>query len=176
VTDWREAGKLIGEVAEEVDRRQSSALTDEGPIYLFVYDLARIRDLRKQEDDFSFSRRGEEKPNAAKQFATILREGPGYGVHVIVWCDSLNNLNRAFERASLREFEMRILFQMSPNDSSTLIDSPMAGRLGPHRAFFSSEEQGKLEKFRPYGLPTAEWWEGLRERLAARPQPAAVQR
>jgi hypothetical protein len=173
VADWRSAGGKISEVAEEVERRQSASLTDEPALFLFVYDLARFRDLRKSDDDYSFSRR-EEKPNPGKQFATILREGPGYGVHALVWCDNLNNLNRSFERSSLREFEMRVLFQMSPNDSSSLIDSPAAGRLGPNRAFFSSEEQGKLEKFRPYGLPPESWWHELRERLQARLQPNAA--
>jgi hypothetical protein len=168
VADWRVAGARIAEVAEEVERRQAAGATDEPAIFLFIYDLARFRDLRKAEDDFSFRR--DEKPSPGKQFANILREGPGYGVHVLVWCDSLNNLNRSFERSSLREFEMRVLFQMSPNDSSTLIDSPAAGRLGANRAFYSSEEQGKLEKFRPYGLPPESWWQDLRERLQARLQ------
>ena len=49
---------------------------------------------------------------------------------------------------------MRILFQMNANDSSNLMDSPMAARLGAQRAFFYSEDQGKMEKFRPYGLLT----------------------
>jgi hypothetical protein len=50
---------------------------------------------------------------------------------------------------------MRILFQMNANDSSNLMDSPVAARLGAQRAFFYSEDQGKMEKFRPYGLLTA---------------------
>ena len=83
----------------------------------------------------------------------ILREGPLVGVHVLVWCDGLNNLNRTFDRQALREFEQRVLFQMSPNDSSHLIDSPFASRLGPFRALFSNEDEGILEKFRPYTMP-----------------------
>jgi hypothetical protein len=118
--------------------------------------LQRFRDLRKQEDDFGFSRH-EEKPNVAKQFGTILREGPGVGVHTLVWCDSFNNLNRIFDRQTLREFELRVHFQMSATDSSNLIDTPLASKLGLHRALFHSEEQGRLEKFRPYGLPSETW-------------------
>jgi S-DNA-T family DNA segregation ATPase FtsK/SpoIIIE len=52
---------------------------------------------------------------------------------------------------------MRVLLQMSPTDSSTLMDTPLAARLGPHRALLYTEDQGRLEKFRPYGLPTLEW-------------------
>jgi len=54
----------------------------------------------------------------AVQFAMLLREGPGVGVHTLLWCDSLNNLNRGLDRQSLREFEMRVLFQMGQNDSA----------------------------------------------------------
>ena len=81
--------------------------------------------LRKAEDDFGFSDRGEDKPaSPAEHLGTLLREGPPLGVHTLVWCDTLNNLNRTFDRQALREFEIRVLFQMSANDSSNLIDSP----------------------------------------------------
>ena len=151
----REAAAMLGEAAAEVERRQGGSGAS-APWFVFVVDLPRFRDLRKTDDDFSFSsRRGEEKAvSAAKLLGTILREGPALGVHAVVWCDSLNNANRAFDRAALREFEMRVLFQMSAGDSSNLIDSPAASRMGANRAFFASEEEGKLEKFRPYGLPS----------------------
>ncbi len=93
------------------------------------------------------------------------------GVHTIVWCDSLNNLNRTFDRQTLREFEIRVLFQMSANDSSTLIDNPAAGELGENRALFFSEEEGRMEKFRPYGLPTDEWLGWVREQFSQRLVP-----
>jgi hypothetical protein len=114
-------------------------------------------------------------PNPAKQFPVLLREGPGFGIHTITWCDTLNNLYRTCERQILREFENRVIFQVSVADSSSLIDSPMASRLGPNRAFLHSEEQGRLEKFRPYSLPTEQWlaWvsEQLRRRIA---EPAST--
>ncbi len=162
---WRETAALVAELAEEVERRQKVNEADAPALYLFVYGLQRFRDLRKAEDDFSFSRRGEDKPSPSKQFATVLREGPALGVHTLVWCDSLNNVNRSFDRQGLREFELRVLFQMSATDSSVLIDSPLAGRLGLHRALFHSEDQGRLEKFRPYGLPSEEWLAEVGRRL-----------
>ena len=85
----------------------------------------------------------------------------------------MNNFQRAFERNAMREFEVRILFQMSQNDSGNLIDSPLAGRLGPHRALLFSEEQGRLEKFRPYQLPDDAWLATVRERLTAK-RPASL--
>jgi hypothetical protein len=170
---WREASGAVGEVAAEVERRQKAPQEPHPPLYLFIHGLPRFRDLRRAEDDFSFGRRGEEKTvSPAQQLATILREGSALGVHVLVWCDSLNNLNRSFDRPALREFEMRVLFQMSAADSSTLIDNPAASKLGVNRALFHSEERGQPEKFRPYGLPTEQWLTWVKTRLKRR-QPVA---
>jgi DNA segregation ATPase FtsK/SpoIIIE, S-DNA-T family len=169
VGGWRELPAIIDELAQEVERRQASESSDAQSIYLIIYDVQRFRDLRKADDDFGFSKMGEdEKPGPAKQFANIVREGPGFGVHTLLWCDTLNNVNRTLERQAIREFEMRVLFQMSANDSSTLIDSPIANKLGPHRALFFSEEQGRLEKFRPYGIPSPEWLDWVRSQFGSR--------
>jgi hypothetical protein len=153
----RELPSIVAELAPEASRRAQSGVSDPMPLFLFVYGLHRFRDLRRNEDDFGFSSQAQEKPSPANQFAEILREGAAVGVHALVWCDSLNNLTRTVDRQSLREFELRVLFQMSAADSSTLIDSPLASKLGVHRALFCSEEQGKIEKFRPYGPPPEEW-------------------
>jgi DNA segregation ATPase FtsK/SpoIIIE, S-DNA-T family len=153
---WRELPALIADLAGEVSRRQQSELTDDPEIYLLLYGLHRFRDLRKEEDDFGYSQTAE-TASPAKHFASILREGSGLGVHVLLWCDTLTNASRCLDRHAMREFSMRVLFQMSPNDSSTLIDSPLAGKLGLHRAYFHNEEEGRLEKFRPYGLPAEDW-------------------
>jgi hypothetical protein len=167
--DWRERAAILDELNKEVERRQQTAVGEAPNLYLFVFDLQRFRDLRKSDDEYGFSKYGEEKTiSPAQAFASILRDGPPVGVHTIVWCDSLNNLNRSFERQTLREFEMRVHFQMSANDSSNLIDAPAASRLGEHRALYANEEEGRLEKFRPYGLPEEEWLADVRKQLNAR--------
>ena len=68
----------------------------------------------------------------------------------------------------MKDFEIRVLFAMTGVDSSNLIDSPAASKLGPHRALLYTEEQGRLEKFRPYGWPTEEWLGRLNDQLASR--------
>jgi hypothetical protein len=171
IVGWRELDKVLAELVSEVERRQKSDEIQGATQYLFIHGLQRFRDLRKDENDFGYSS-AEEKPSAPKQLALLLREGPGLGIHTIVWCDNFNNLTRAFDRQSLREFEMHILFQMSANDSSNLIDSPLASKLGPNRAYLHSEEQGKLEKFRPYGLPPESWLAWVEEQLKRRTTPA----
>ena len=124
-------------------------------VYLAIFGLQRARDLRAEEE-FSFSAFGSEEgaaPSLSQQFATILREGPDLGVHTLVWCDTYTNLTRTLDRRSLREFEMRVVFQMNAEDSANLIDAPAEGR---------------LEKFRPYGLPTKEWFEQVKVWLSAK--------
>jgi hypothetical protein len=98
------------------------------------------------------------------------------GIHVICWCDSLTNLQRTFDRGAIKEFELRVLFQMSSSDSSTLVDSPTAAKLGPNRGLFIHEETGTLEKFRPYAFPSPEWLSTMAARMRARPQGTPVER
>jgi DNA segregation ATPase FtsK/SpoIIIE, S-DNA-T family len=167
VGGWRDSGRILAELAAEVQRRQES--NADGPeLFLFIHDLPRFRDLRRREDEFSFSKR-EDDAGPADHLDVLLREGAGLGVHLIVWCDTVNNLNRYFTHQVLREFEMRVLFQMSPADSGHMLDTPVASKLGGHRALFHSEEQNRLEKFRPYGIPSDAWLRKLGERLAGRP-------
>jgi DNA segregation ATPase FtsK/SpoIIIE, S-DNA-T family len=157
-------------VAGEAALRQQPDSGDGPELFLFIHDLPRFRDLRRREDDFGFGRK-EDDLAPPDHLDMILREGPGLGVDLIAWCDTVNNLNRCFTHQQLREFEMRVLFQMSPTDSGGLLDSPAASKLGRNRALFASEEQNRLEKFRPYGVPSEEWirdvGDGLRRRSPA---------
>ena len=70
------------------------------------------------------------------------------------------------ERSTMREFEMRILFQMSTNDSASLCDDPKASILGLHRALFYNEQEGTLETFRPYAFPGSDWFAEAARQLA----------
>ena len=45
------------------------------------------------------------RASPAKQFATILRDGPAVGIHTLVWCDSYSTLNRLLDRQGLRDLE-----------------------------------------------------------------------
>ncbi len=154
----RDIPEILAELAAEVERRHTAEGGKSPDLFLFVYDLGRFRDLRRDESDMGFSFSAEEKkPTPDKQFAAILRDGPSVGVFTILWCDTLNNLNRSIDRQLLREFDLRILFQMSQNDSSFLADTPLASKLGPQLALFQNEESGIVEKFRPYAWPTPDF-------------------
>jgi DNA segregation ATPase FtsK/SpoIIIE, S-DNA-T family len=169
VGEIRETPQVMAELSEELARRQQAGQEHGGPaVYLFVYNLGRFRDLRKEED-YGFGGMDDGKPpSPAKQFGVLLREGPALGIHTIAWCDSYSTLTRLLDRQSLRDFELRVLFQMSATDSSSLMDSPEAGKLGVHRAIYYDEGQGAVEKFRPYGPPPIEWLARVQTQLRAR--------
>jgi DNA segregation ATPase FtsK/SpoIIIE, S-DNA-T family len=167
--DYRAVPEAMAELTAELKKRQETE-HQLPAIYVVIFALQRYRVLRKtDEGGFSFSASEEEKPEPAdKQFADLLREGPPLGIHVIAWADTPAAVDRTLERASMREFDNRILFQMSATDSSNLIDSPAGNKLGFHRALAYSEEQGVMEKFRPYALPDAEWLGHVKQALAGR--------
>ncbi len=174
VVNRSELPSAVGEFAAELARRQSGETADRTPRFLVVNGLQRLRELRKPEDDFGFGRKGEKAATPGEQFVSIVRDGPPLGLHVIAWCDSLTNLQRALDRQALRDFALRVLFQMSPADSSNLIDSPAASRLGRNRALYVEEGTERPEKFRPYGLPPMSWLRQVGEQLGAVPAAGAT--
>jgi DNA segregation ATPase FtsK/SpoIIIE, S-DNA-T family len=157
---------LMAELDAELKRRLAG---DHGagaaPCFVFVHELQKFKKLR-HEDDFSFSSDESKPPAPGAVFDRLITEGPGVGMHVIVTCDSYNSLARAMSRKAISEFELRVLFQMSANDSATLCDSPAASDLGLHRALLHNGQMGFLETFRPYALPEAAWLEEAGRELA----------
>lgn len=149
----RDIESTLKQIVDEVRARITDAESDAPGVFLMIHGMQRIRPLRRNEDSFGFSMDDEESPKPDKLLAEILRDGPGVGVHVIMSCDTLTNTERYLDRSAMREIENRVLFQMSAGDSTQLIDSPAASRLGPNRAIFFSEESGVAEKFRPYAAP-----------------------
>ncbi|MBL9127101.1 MAG: ATP-binding protein, partial [Verrucomicrobiales bacterium] len=119
--------------------------------FLFVHRLQQFRDLR-QDDDFGFASSDGPPPPAAV-FKELISDGPPLGVHVLASCDTYTNVVRFLGRKGLTEFGYRVLFQMSANDSASLIDNPAASRLGLHRALLYLDREGHFEVFRPYALP-----------------------
>ena len=152
IVDHRKVAPIIEELAATVKTRQEDGTADTR-IFLLVLGLDRFRMLR-DEEEFSFgsSEEGAAVP-PAKGFISVVTDGPGAGIHTVVWCDTLGNLKRTLANKTLKEFEMRVLFQMSANDSSELIDSPSANRLGMYNALLYTAQSGAIEKFRPYTAP-----------------------
>jgi len=164
ITQGHEAPEFVAEIHAEMKRRSDEGSAAEPPIFLLVHGLQKFRKLR-YEEDFSFS--GDDTPKPGNQLNDIIAEGPPLGIHLITSLDTLNNINRCLSRKAVSELGMRVLFQMSANDSASLIDSPKAGALGLNRALFYSEHESRLETFRPFALPDEAWVEAVLKKLPA---------
>ena len=162
-----ELGEIMKELGQEMKQRTEAADAEAAPpVFLFIHGLQKYSKLR-YEEDFGFSTSdAEAEPNPAMVLNNLVCEGTRLGFHVIATCDTYNNVNRYLSRKAFSEFEMRVLFQMSANDSASLIDNPKASLLGLHRALFYNAQEGYLETFRPYSLPGTEWIDSAARNLA----------
>ncbi|MEM8954396.1 MAG: FtsK/SpoIIIE domain-containing protein [Verrucomicrobiota bacterium] len=161
-----EVESVITNLANEMrSRSDDQAVATEAPaIFVFILGLQKFKKLRFEEDFGFSSDEGPAKPGT--ELDHLIREGAGTGIHLIATVDSFNNVNRFLSRKALTEFEMRVLFQMSANDSASLIDTPKASNLGLNRALFYNEQEGYLETFRPYALPGNEWLANAKKSLS----------
>ncbi len=133
--------------------------------FLLVHGLQQNKKLRFDEE-MSFSLDPNAGSNPGLQLNKLICEGASLGFHVIATCDTYNNVMRFLSRKALSEFEMRVVFQMSANDSASLIESPAANDLGLHRAILFNGQQGWTETFRPYALPDDHWLDEAGQKLA----------
>jgi len=156
---------VMAALAEELKQRAENEPA--GPeIFVLIQGLQNFKKLRA-EDEFSFaSSDSGGAPNPAATLMSLITEGSARGIHVIVTCDTYNNVSRFLGRKALSEFEMRVVFQMSASDSASLIDSPNAATLGLNRALYYNDREGSLETFRPYAQPDGEWIESLAQQPA----------
>jgi len=162
-----EVDAVMAELAAEQQQRAEGSSSAGPETYLFVHGLQRNKKLRFDEE-MSFSLDAAAGANPGLQLNKLICEGASLGFHVVATCDTYNNVMRFLSRKALSEFEMRIVFQMSANDSASLIESPQANDLGLHRALFFNGQQGWMETFRPYALPDDRWLDDVAGKLALR--------
>ena len=149
---------------EELKKRGENAAGSAPEIFVLIQGAQNFKKLR-QEDEFSFSS-SDSGGSPAAIFLNLITEGPARGIHVIVTCDTYNNVTRFLGRKAMAEFEMRVVFQMSATDSASLIEAPNASNLGLHRALYYNEREGSLETFRPYAQPDNGWIEEIARHFA----------
>jgi hypothetical protein len=152
-----ETQEVITELAAELDRRNENPGGDAPACFLLVHGLQQNKKLRFDEEASFSLDPATSAGNPGLLFNKIITEGASQGIHVIATCDTYNNVMRMLSRKAVSEFEMRVVFQMSANDSASLIESPAANTLGLHRAILHNGQQGWMETFRPYALPEEGW-------------------
>ncbi len=117
------------------------------PFFLTVAQwLAFANCVSRKSEEFSFGEdSGGAKPD--QQLQAILRDGPTHGVHSILWADNWNTISRWLPRQSLHDLELRVLMQMSANDSKPSIRFPIGNRLDAHVLLLHDEASGFSRKF-----------------------------
>ena len=151
IVDQRQAEELITEVHQTLQERLEQDEVAHAPILMTLVQIGRMRDLRKEDDFASF---GESELTADKKLEEILRDGPSNGIYTMIWAENYATVNRWLSRTALRETEIRLLMQMSGNDSTNLVDSIAASRLGEHVMLLFDEATGQEQRFRPFATET----------------------
>jgi hypothetical protein len=153
VADVRGIAALLDELHMQLKQRieQPDAFAQWQPVLLMVVNIGRLRDLRP-EDEFGMGSFGESKLTPDKQLEELLRDGPSHHMHVLILADNANTIGRWLSRAALREIEIRLLMQMSANDSTHLIDSVAAAHLGEHVMLLHDDATSTELRFRPYAF------------------------
>ena len=160
----RKLGERLHDLSGVIDRRIQTEERTGPQIVLVGIGLQRARALRESEPTYRFSDQQEEQaPHPNDLFLKILADGPEVGVHTIGWWDGLTSLNRAVRRQGREHFGIRAALALSADESSQLLDSPAAAKLGGLRGLLWDENRpSDLEKFIPYSLRDVDWrsWVG----------------
>ena len=144
----RQAGALLTQLLALLEQRLGG---ESGPeVFFIIPGLQRWRELRGADAYI--------QSEPAKGLSRLAEEGPEVGIHLLAWADTLATVDRVFKRGGLAHFDLRVALQMNDKESSDLLGSALAARLGENRALFRHEdwEEGRMEKFKPYPLPEAE--------------------
>ncbi len=157
VTDIRGVDLMLKDLHAMLKSRidQPDAAESSIPVLLHLIQIGRLRTLRR-EDEYGMGSFGESDLSADKQLEEILRDGPSHNMHVVIWAENYSTVNRWLSRTSLREVEVRLLMQMGANDSTNLIESVAASRLGEHVMLVHDEATGQSQGFRPFEFDTLE--------------------
>ena len=151
----RTARRLLTSVHDLVGARVAASDFDAPPCLLVVNGLGGARDAGRTSAAGTGGSGSE--VSLWDTLAAIVRDGPEVGVHTVVSCESLAQLEARLGRDALVEFGTCAVTQMDAAESTALIDSPYASTLRPNHALLADEQQGRLIKFRPYVLPPRGW-------------------
>lgn len=87
----------------------------------------------------------------------ILKDGPEVGVHVVAWVDKRASLERRMSAEALREFGLRLVGQMSRDDSMAIVDSDDAATLKPGQGLFEDVDRNQRVRLRMFACPGDGW-------------------
>jgi hypothetical protein len=136
----------LTELVGRMERRKKMD-TDKSQIFLLIPGLHRINEFRQ-----TFA----ESPTSGELLERLLHEGPQVGIHVIAWADRFETLRNSMSFSVLKNFNHRIAFHMSIDDSNVFLGDSAASKLGTdHRLIYRNQRWAErtIDKVKPYTLP-----------------------
>ena len=142
--------KLVSELVQEIDYRKLSDSTQMAKIILVLFGVQRASDLERP-DNMSFTAPTADG-NVHDNLGRILREGPEFGIHTIIWCDTVSRFSLIFDNSALNEIGHRIAGGLPSADSIKLFDEPVASKFDQKNRMicYDDEKIGIYTPIRPY--------------------------
>lgn len=150
VARHRDTTEILRRVAESVAQRHDRKEYRSATQVLMLGGLHRARDFDPVE-----------MTEASELLERILRDGPEVGVHVICWCDRLVSLQRRLASSALRELSLRLVGQMSKEDSYQIIDSDLAAQLDSSQFALDDHDRATTVRLRRFDMPPLTWFEQM---------------
>jgi S-DNA-T family DNA segregation ATPase FtsK/SpoIIIE len=141
-------------IKKELDVRLTSAVSSYPKIFVIITSLQRGRIFNKDNNNLS---------DEAKILSSIIKDGSNKDIHTIIQIDSMDSfMDRIFDRDKLlSEFSQRVATQMNEDNSRKLLRSKDAMLLGNNRAYYYWDTENKLVKFKPFELPTTDFFKSI---------------
>jgi hypothetical protein len=144
------------EVCDEVLAYGHSGRSDtsrrDGVTLLVLLGVHKLLDLKLESSALPPRAGTELKPGL--DFADLLHTGPEMGVHVLAWASGFGNLVRNIDpgRKLLRDFNHRVIFQVSEEDSLAVLGNRQGSQLGELAGLHFDAVENQLKRFRPFSL------------------------
>ena len=155
---------VISELVEEIDCRELSDSTQMAKIILVLFGVQRAHDLRRP-GNISFTTPTADG-NVHDNLSKILGKGPYFGIHTIIWSDTVQSFSRFFDNSALNEIiGHRIAGVLSPDDSSKLFDDLVASKLNRKNRICYDNKNRIYTPIRPYRPCSLDYVKALGEAL-----------
>ncbi len=153
-----ELPSLMSALRTAMSSRRQSESAETSSLYIFICGLHRLNDVWQNDEQRGQGNEQQFARQTMQLLQDILRNGPEFGMHILTWCDTLSGLDNVLGPNMLRHFDVRVAFPTSPREEiMTLVERSSLPTLDSKQALYYNREEMRLEKFRPFQLPSKEW-------------------
>ncbi|MBB1073730.1 hypothetical protein HUU62_04810 [Rhodoferax sp. 4810] len=175
-----ELASLVETRRAEQDRTSDNRMFSGLRIIFALVGLHRVRELRGRSEPVSIFAAKDSGKAVEKDLNELVKQisadGPEVGVHTMLWVDSLASFEKVLGRSGLDEFAVRVCGPLSERESHALLDNTLASRIDkPNRMIlFDDDLVGVYTPFRPYAVPSEDFFEGFVEQAFATDEKGAA--